>query len=117
MSGQSVDRRTSARYRGEVVLGVEALGGDVLIEGQVEDLSMGGVRAVLPSLLPERGHAFAVITLPDELPIVAMIEVLAQTVIAADGTVEVRATFVELSGTNRERLHELCRPDTSGLAC
>jgi len=46
-----------------------------------------------------------------------MIEVLAQTVIAADGTVEVRATFVELSGTNRERLHELCRPDTSGLAC
>ncbi|HEV3225464.1 MAG TPA: PilZ domain-containing protein [Acidimicrobiales bacterium] len=113
---RKVERRTASRYRGEVMLGLEVLGGDVLVEGHVEDLSKGGLRAVVPSLLPEGGRAFAVITPSGELPIVAMIEVVAQTIIAADGTVELRAVFVELSPPNRDRLRRLCTPDTSGLA-
>ena len=116
VSEPTVERRTGARYHGDVMLGLEALGGEVLIEGHVEDLSMGGVRACIPSLLPEGGRAFAVITPPGELPIVAMIEVMAQTVIADDTTVELRARFVELSRANRDRLHELCKPNTSCIA-
>lgn len=113
-----VERRDATRYRAEVMLGLEALGGDVLVEGHVQDLSRGGVRAIVPSLLPEGGRAFAVITPPDnELPIVAMIEVITQKVIVADGTVELRARFVELSPPNRERLDHLCAPNTSTLAC
>lgn len=99
-----------------MLLGLELLGGDVLVEGHVEDLSKGGLRAYVPSLLPEGGRAFAVITPATELPIVAMIEVLAQTVIAADGTVELRARFFELSPANRDRLNQLCAPDTSTMA-
>jgi hypothetical protein len=117
VSERTVERRNAARYHPEVVLGIEALGGDVLVEGEVQDLSKGGVRAMIPSLLPEGGRAFAVITPPGELPIVAMIEVIAQTVIAAGATVELRARFVELSPANRARLHDLCTPDTSHLAC
>ena len=112
-----VERRDAARYRAEVMLGLEALGGDVLVEGHVLDLSKGGVRATIPSLLPESGRAFAVITPPDEVPIVAMIEVITQRVIVDDGTVELRARFVELSAPNRERLNNLCAPNTSTLAC
>ena len=112
-----VERRVATRYRAEVTLGIEALGGDVLVEGHVLDLSKGGVRATIPSLLPERGRAFAVITPPDELPIVAMIEVITQKVIVEDGTVELRARFVDVSPPNRERLHALCAPNTSTLAC
>jgi hypothetical protein len=117
VSDRTVERRTAARYYGDVMLGIEALGGDVLVEGHVEDLSKGGVRAIVPSLLPEGGRAFAVITPPGELPIVAMIEVLEQSVLAADATIELRARFVELSPANRDRLHQLCAPDTSNLAC
>ncbi|MEY2451985.1 MAG: hypothetical protein QOD92_1559 [Acidimicrobiaceae bacterium] len=113
----TVERRIATRYRTEVMLGLEALGGDVLVEGLVQDLSKGGVRAIIPSLLPEGGRAFAVITPPGELPIVAMIEVIAQQVIVEDGTVELRARFVELSPPNRDRLNSLCEPDTSTVAC
>jgi hypothetical protein len=116
-SERTVERRIAARYHRDVVLGIEALGGDVLVEGHVQDLSKGGVRAIIPSLLPDGGRAFAVITPPGELPIVAMIEVIAQTVIVEGATVELRARFVELSPANRDRLHQLCTPDTSNLAC
>jgi PilZ domain-containing protein len=106
--GKTVERRASARYCVEVVFGLEALGGDTLIEGHVQDLSTRGMRAVVPSLLPEGGRAFAVITPPHDVPIVAMIEVLEQTVVAADAVVEFRAQFVDLSPANHDRLDVLC---------
>ena len=117
VSEPTIERRVANRYHGDVLLGLEVLGGDVLIEGKVQDLSKGGVRAIVPSLLPEGGRAFAVITPLGGLPIVAMIEVMTQTVIPADGTVELRARFVEISPANRDRLDVLCTPDTSTLAC
>jgi PilZ domain len=112
----TVERRDGARYRGEVSFGLEALGGDVLLEGHVEDLSRGGVRAIVPSLLPAAGRAFVVITVEGQLPIVGMIQVVAQTVLADTANVELRAHFVDLSPDNRERLDKLCAPDTSQRA-
>jgi hypothetical protein len=113
--GQTIERRTSARYRVDVLFSLEALGDETLLEGHVHDLSTRGVRAVVPSLLPNGGRAFAVITPRDELPIVAMIEVLEQTVVVADAAVEMRARFVELSSANRERLDILCASATATL--
>jgi hypothetical protein len=94
---------------------VERLGGEALVEGHVKDVSTRGVRAIVPSLLPDGGRAFAVMTPPGELPIVAMIEVLEQTVVVADAAVEMRAQFVELSAANLDRLDVLCANDTATL--
>jgi hypothetical protein len=90
------------------MFGLEALGHDALIEGQVEDLSTRGMRAIIPAVLPDGARAFAVITPPDDLPIVAMIEVLEQTVLVAEVVVELRAQFVDLSEVNADRLRNLC---------
>ena len=111
------ERRNAARYPTEVMFGLEALGGDVLLEGHVKDLSMSGVRAFVPSVLPAMGRALVVITPPGQLPIVGMIQVVAQTIVVADATVELRARFIELSAESRARLQQLCAPDTSILAC
>ena len=81
------------------------------------DLSKGGVRAVVPSLLPAGGRALVVITPPGQVPIVGMIQVVAQTVVVDDTTVELRARFTDMTAENRARLHQLCAPDTSTLAC
>ncbi len=116
MGEQTAERRRGARCHTEVGFGIEALGGDVLLEGHVEDLSTGGVRAVVPSLLPVSGRAFVVITPSGRLPIVGMIQVIAQTVLVADAVVEVRARFVEMTADNQARLRDLCEPDTSNLA-
>jgi hypothetical protein len=111
-SGRTVERRASARYCVDAMFGLEALGGDALVEGQIKDVSKRGVRAIVPSLLPDRARAFAVMTPPGEQPIVAMIEVLEQTVVIADAAVELRAQFVDLSSANENRLHVLCAHGT-----
>lgn len=116
VSEQMVDRRTSARYLVEVLFGLEPLGGEDLVEGHVRDLSTRGVRAVVPSLLSEGGRAFAVITPSDDVPIVALIEVLEQTVVVEDAAVELRAQFVDLSPDNAERLRALCADKGVSLA-
>lgn len=112
-SGKPGERRRSARYRVDVLFGLEALGDNALIEGHVEDLSARGLRAIVPTVLPDGGRAFAVITPPDDLPIVAMIEVLEQTVLVADAVVEFRAQFVDLSELNSERIRVLCAQDSA----
>jgi hypothetical protein len=58
--------------------------------------------------MSDGGRAFAVITPADDPPIVAMIEVLEQTVVIADAAVELRAQFVDLSPDNADRIRSLC---------
>lgn len=93
-----------------VRVGLEPLGTDVLIEGEIRSLAPDEIVIAAPAMLTEGTRAFIVIADSDALPIVGLVEIVDQQVVIDDVIVELRARFVRLSNANFDRLAALCAP-------
>ncbi|MEY2432646.1 MAG: PilZ domain [Acidimicrobiaceae bacterium] len=98
------ERRAFPRLPLPVPVGFERVGDDTLVAGTTRDISLGGLRATTPMVLPEGAHATVVLELSSGPPIVAVVEVLSQTILIEDVSIETRCRFVSISAEDRMRL-------------
>ncbi|MEY2421862.1 MAG: hypothetical protein QOI95_1929 [Acidimicrobiaceae bacterium] len=97
--GTAVDAATP-----RVLVGLEPLGSDVLVEGEIRELRADELVVATPSLLATGSRAFIVIDDPGQLPIVGLVVILSQRVVIDDVVVESQARFVHLTDENADRL-------------
>jgi hypothetical protein len=90
-----------------VLVGLEPLGSDVLVEGEIRELRPDEIVVATPSMLATGTRAFVVIEDPGHLPIVGLVEIEHQRVLVDDVIVELRARFIHLSPENAARLASL----------
>ena len=88
----------------KVLVGLEPLGSDVLVEGEIRHLSTAEMVVAAASMLATGTRAFFVIAEPGGAPVVGLVEIVDQRVVVEDVTVELRARFVSVSDANAARL-------------
>ena len=107
------ERREHERHYEKLRVSVQPIGQSIdetrNLVGLAMDLSVGGVRIWLRETLTGHQPAFLVIGLPDQPPVMAIGESVAESCPAEDGWHEVRFQFTTISEEERGRLFRYLR--------
>jgi len=94
----------------KVLVGLEPLGTDVLVEGEIRQLSTTEMVVAAASMLATGTRAFFVIAVGSGAPVVGLVEIVDQRVLVEDVTVELHARFISMSEANTARVAALLSP-------